>query len=143
MFCNRWGLASTVLVLIFDNASDMKLFLLQILPFKMVPSNLWWIKVVWCGWVASYGILFFFLICVFSSFWPKLHNSLPHLKDLRRLLRLNQFWGDLTYLQWRSAPPRSSAEISSPVAAFTSGGPPRKMVPCLRTIIDSSAMAGT
>ena len=31
----------------------------------------------------------------------------------------------------------------SPVAAFTSGGPPRKMVPCLRTMMLSSDMAGT
>ena len=31
----------------------------------------------------------------------------------------------------------------SPVAALTSGGPPRKMVPCFSTIMLSSAMAGT
>jgi len=47
-----------------------------------------------------------------------------------------------------SAPPRSVAEITSPVAAFTSGGPARKMVPWLsspapRTITVSSDMAGT
>ena len=35
---------------------------------------------------------------------------------------------------WVSAPPSSSALITSPVAAFTSGGPPRKMVPCPRTM---------
>jgi hypothetical protein len=35
------------------------------------------------------------------------------------------------------------AEITSPVAAFTSGGPPRKIVPWLRTITVSSLMAGT
>ncbi len=29
------------------------------------------------------------------------------------------------------------------VAAFTSGGPPRKIVPCRRTMIVSSDMAGT
>ena len=34
-----------------------------------------------------------------------------------------------------SAPPRSSAETTSPVAAFTSGGPPRKMVPCPLTMM--------
>ena len=32
---------------------------------------------------------------------------------------------------------------TSPVAAFTSGGPARKIVPCSRTMIDSSAIAGT
>ena len=35
------------------------------------------------------------------------------------------------------------AVTSSPVAAFTSGGPPRKIVPCSRTITVSSLMAGT
>jgi hypothetical protein len=29
------------------------------------------------------------------------------------------------------------------VAACTSGGPPRKIVPCSRTMIDSSHIAGT
>lgn len=43
----------------------------------------------------------------------------------------------------RSPPPRSSALTSSPVAAFTSGGPPRKIVPWLRTITASSLIAGT
>ncbi len=42
-----------------------------------------------------------------------------------------------------SPPPRSSAVTTSPVAAFTSGGPPRKMVPWLRTMMLSSAIAGT
>ena len=42
-----------------------------------------------------------------------------------------------------SAPPSSSALTSSPVAAFTSGGPPRKMVPVPLTITVSSDMAGT
>ena len=42
-----------------------------------------------------------------------------------------------------SAPPRSSAETSSPVAAFTSGGPPMKIVPVPRTITVSSLIAGT
>ncbi len=37
---------------------------------------------------------------------------------------------------WRSPPPRSSAVTTSPVAAFTSGGPPRKIVPWPRTMID-------
>ena len=35
------------------------------------------------------------------------------------------------------------AEISSPVAAFTSGGPARKIVPCSRTMMLSSHIAGT
>ena len=42
-----------------------------------------------------------------------------------------------------SAPPRSSALTTSPVAAFTSGGPPRKMVPWFLTMTASSDMAGT
>ncbi|MDT4819374.1 hypothetical protein FQZ97_524900 [compost metagenome] len=42
-----------------------------------------------------------------------------------------------------SPPPRSSADTTSPVAAFTSGGPPRKMVPWFFTMIDSSLIAGT
>src|SRR5258705_343314 len=41
-----------------------------------------------------------------------------------------------------SAPPSSSAVTSSPVAAFTSGGPPRKMVPRPFTITASSLIAG-
>jgi len=36
-----------------------------------------------------------------------------------------------------------SALTISPVAAFTNGGPAKKIVAWLRTIIDSSAMAGT
>ncbi len=44
---------------------------------------------------------------------------------------------------WSSPPPRSSALISSPVAAFTSGGPARKIVPWLRTMTLSSDIAGT
>ena len=43
----------------------------------------------------------------------------------------------------RSPPPSSSAVTSAPVAAFTSGGPPRKIVPCSRTITASSLIAGT
>lgn len=46
-------------------------------------------------------------------------------------------------VQCSSAPPSSSADTSSPVAALTRGGPPRKMVPLLRTMTLSSAMAGT
>ena len=42
-----------------------------------------------------------------------------------------------------SAPPSSSAVTSCPVAAFTSGGPPMKIVPVPRTITVSSDMAGT
>ena len=42
-----------------------------------------------------------------------------------------------------SAPPSSSAVTSSPVAAFTRGGPPRKIVPRPFTITASSLMAGT
>jgi hypothetical protein len=34
-------------------------------------------------------------------------------------------------------------DTTSPVAAFTSGGPPRKMVPWLRTMMVSSLIAGT
>ena len=44
---------------------------------------------------------------------------------------------------WVSAPPSSSADMTSPVAAFTSGGPARKMVPWSRTITVSSLIAGT
>lgn len=42
-----------------------------------------------------------------------------------------------------SPPPSSSAVTTSPVAAFTRGGPPRKIVPCPRTITASSLIAGT
>ena len=42
-----------------------------------------------------------------------------------------------------SAPPSSSADTSCPVAAFTSGGPPMKIVPVPRTITVSSLIAGT
>src|SRR5256885_15065557 len=41
-----------------------------------------------------------------------------------------------------SAPPSSSAETSTPVAAFTRGGPPMKIVPWPFTITVSSLMAG-
>ena len=41
------------------------------------------------------------------------------------------------------APPNSSAEAVSPIAAFTRGGPPRNIVPVLFTMIASSLMAGT
>ncbi len=44
---------------------------------------------------------------------------------------------------WTLAPPRSSALTSSPVAALTSGGPPRKIVPVPLTITVSSLIAGT
>ncbi len=37
-------------------------------------------------------------------------------------------------LQCNSAPPSCSAETVSPVAAFTSGGPPKKIVPVFVTI---------
>lgn len=40
-------------------------------------------------------------------------------------------------------PPRSSALTTSPVAALTRGGPPRKMVPLPLTMMLSSDMAGT
>jgi hypothetical protein len=36
-----------------------------------------------------------------------------------------------------------SALTTSPVAAFTSGGPPRKMVPWFLTMMVSSLIAGT
>ncbi len=39
--------------------------------------------------------------------------------------------------------PRSSALTISPMAAFTSGGPARKIVPCFRTMTVSSLIAGT
>ena len=42
-----------------------------------------------------------------------------------------------------SAPPSSSAVTSSPVAAFTSGGPARKIVPRPFTMTASSDIAGT
>jgi hypothetical protein len=35
------------------------------------------------------------------------------------------------------------ADTTSPVAAFTSGGPARKIVPCSRTMMVTSDMAGT
>ncbi len=41
---------------------------------------------------------------------------------------------------WTLAPPRSSAEITSPVAAFTSGGPPRNEKDILSIITASVAM---
>jgi hypothetical protein len=44
---------------------------------------------------------------------------------------------------WTSPPPRSSAVTTSPVAAFTRGGPPRKIVPWSFTMTDSSDIAGT
>ncbi len=44
---------------------------------------------------------------------------------------------------WVSPPPSSSAVTSSPVAAFTSGGPARKIVPWFFTMIASSHIAGT
>ncbi len=44
---------------------------------------------------------------------------------------------------WTSAPPSSSAVVLSPVAAFTRGGPPRKIVPVPRTMTVSSLIAGT
>ena len=44
---------------------------------------------------------------------------------------------------WTSAPPSSSAVTSWPVAAFTSGGPPMKIVPVPFTITVSSDIAGT
>ena len=42
-----------------------------------------------------------------------------------------------------SAPPSSSAVTSTPVAAFTRGGPPMKIVPSPLTITVSSLIAGT
>ena len=46
-------------------------------------------------------------------------------------------------LECISPPPSSSAVTISPVAAFTNGGPARKIVPWLRTITASSLIAGT
>lgn len=45
--------------------------------------------------------------------------------------------------EWTSPPPSSSAVTTSPVAAFTRGGPPRKIVPWPRTMTASSLIAGT
>ena len=42
-----------------------------------------------------------------------------------------------------SPPPSSSALTISPIAAFTSGGPPRKIVPWFLTMTVSSLIAGT
>jgi hypothetical protein len=42
-----------------------------------------------------------------------------------------------------SPPPSSSAVTTSPVAAFTSGGPARKIVPWFLTMTVSSDIAGT
>lgn len=47
------------------------------------------------------------------------------------------------YPQCKSAPPRSSADTTSPVAALTRGGPARNIVPCLRTMMLSSDIDGT
>ena len=44
---------------------------------------------------------------------------------------------------WTSAPPSSSALTTSPVAALTKGGPPRKIVPAPLTMMLSSDIAGT
>ncbi len=41
-----------------------------------------------------------------------------------------------------SPPPSSSDVTTSPVAAFTSGGPARKMVPWFLTMMVSSLIAG-
>ncbi len=49
----------------------------------------------------------------------------------------------MTHEQCSSAPPSSSGETTSPVAALTRGGPPRNIVPSFRTITLSSAMDGT
>jgi hypothetical protein len=57
--------------------------------------------------------------------------------------RLGEVVGDTAMRGGISAPPSSSAVVTSPVAAFTSGGPPRKMVPVPRTMTVSSLMAGT
>lgn len=48
-----------------------------------------------------------------------------------------------SYLQCKVAPPSSSALITSPVAAWTRGGPPRNIVPILCIITASSAIVGT
>ena len=43
----------------------------------------------------------------------------------------------------RVAPPNSSSVTISPVAAYTSGGPPKNTVPFLWTITTSSLIEGT
>ena len=40
-------------------------------------------------------------------------------------------------------PTQSTDQLDQAVAAFTKGGPPRKIVPCSRTITLSSLIAGT
>ena len=56
---------------------------------------------------------------------------------------LGEVVGDAGMARVHVAPPSSSAVTSSPVAALTSGGPPRKMVPVFCTMIVSSLIAGT
>lgn len=50
---------------------------------------------------------------------------------------------ETAYSECSLAPPRSSGETSSPVAAFTKGGPPKNIVPILWTITASSDIVGT
>jgi hypothetical protein len=61
----------------------------------------------------------------------------------RVLVVFGEVVGDAGMRVWTSAPPSLSAVTSSPVAAFTSGGPPRKIVPVPLTMMVSSDMAGT
>jgi hypothetical protein len=61
----------------------------------------------------------------------------------RMLVVLGQVVDHARLLRVQVAAAQSSALISSPVAAFTSGGPARKIVPWLRTITLSSLIAGT
>ena len=61
----------------------------------------------------------------------------------RMLVRGRVVVGHAERRVWTSAPPSSSAVTSCPVAAFTSGGPPMKIVPVPRTMTVSSDIAGT
>ncbi|WAR23298.1 ACHA6-like protein, partial [Mya arenaria] len=62
-------------------------------------------------------------------------NQSPPIVDAVNVIDDTLFWTFLIV-----APPNSSAEMISPVAAWTRGGPPRKMVPMRFIITASSAM---
>lgn len=54
----------------------------------------------------------------------------------------NSEFGVVPYLQCKVAPPRFSADTTSPNAAYTRGGPARNIVPILCTITASWAIVG-
>ena len=67
----------------------------------------------------------------------RLRDDSPH--DGERVRVVQREWSATPETRvCTSAPPSSSALTTSPVAAFTSGGPPRKIVPWPLTMIDSS-----